>query len=1726
MPLLLLPCTCTHAYSEPWVDVDPTATTLGSFVKNPAQVEPVQIKALLEASASAYRSGIMATARTSPAVSRPARYKPKPLAFSHLPNMPPAPDAETSRKLAASMLAALPADGTTHQLSLLDYLRQFYPEVVPATGPQPNVPLLFVLGCCTSGPYQAVGVFSTLPRMLQVDTVAEAAADLQASQVEVLTFTDGSYEVMSAKLVLPSTVSVWGTAAVGIPAFNVKNLEFLMTVDTTLRLIHLEAHGQATVSGLPRPFDVVLGRRLVADGSLLRAHDMAAAAKITFRQEPMDWAALNVAFKGMFKGALGQQSSDMPAIVGGIASLGAGGFELEEIGLATGLRVCRVIGVIDTSRLTTSFSWSAVLPGDLGTALSSKVGIQGGTAELSMYSPAYQQVIGLALDNFVFTAPSGGAVSISLDRQPDAVSSTAPPTLDWLLCAKPAAGNAKPVTLADFAALLGPVGVATEGIPGLEAVLESVLVKQLYIELNSANGAIKLESISVKAEIAPLTLLPGVLTLKDATDIDLSWSRGIDDTGYWAGSMETVMELFGSLDVPVILNLPNDYSYGGLSIQNPCRGSMPGLALQEVAKGFGWTLPTFTELDISKYLPLEVQLAEITLDVGPNDQGLVVAGVIVVLRVGEMNIAPFNLKEAELTISDWLQPLPDGTSAVSAQLTGVVGAGNDNVSFSLTYNDNPTPVTPALPRFLPSGTRVLPYPIPDPKASYRFGGSLTVLRTEQPDAMALPAATERLGLGISADDQLLHGSVLWAVTLAMGERIPISSSAQLLGLKAVVKKQPEGAQFGVSASLAIGDWRLAVAAAYSRPDNLIAISVSAEDQGFAVLGAFSSDLASKYGLTVPTPGAPGNANPGLVSASVDLATDLQFSLRKFELQVQGRWTIGQIASVIGLPWPLANDFITLEGAALRYVPTDFQTPGGGPKLLAQFVVAASMDIPALHATKLNAAVVVSAGAGVAIQLSGTWKPIMGVEIDNAALAVKGGVGLLLSSAGRVFGTGFTITITASQGGMDFMAHADKINLGGILKSLVPDIPDFLFGFCKALSFAQVNVGYVNGAFTLLAVPDVLSSPELQAILKVTGFTQDDIHLSTGSSGTGTSLSVVKGLTLNLPAPFVGPAELHFSLAVSDKVPGSIMFSGSFAAGLDVFGQGVLHFELTAGVYVPQLLLYFKGATTAPFALKAFPFITLDSLYLEATIDVAVEPPAPVELAFNSATQLFGATTNNVIKYDTLSNQFALLSDIEHAGVQQALASVGVNVDLSGFNLEMSQVKLSFAEKAVVVDKQPVPQGLFLGGDVSLFGLLDTTVKLQLTVSGATFGLTVDDTELVKIAKQVSDEVQKALDAASDKVDSAKKDAQQKLEAAKQKVADAEAAVVAAQSAFDDAKQKAAAGLAAAQQALETSQAAFDAAEKSAKDAVDAAQRDVDSAQSAFDSAKAAATAALNNAQAQADAADRAFDDAKASVQGPLDSAQNAVNSLQSQLDGLSCSIWHPQDCAEEAALEPVLEAAKVTLDGAQAAFNAVMNGAQAATKATADAALEAAQQAMQQVLNGSAYVALNTAKAALAAAQTAAQAVLSGSQAAALASAKTARDLAQAAADAVLNGAQAAALKTAEGVLEAANGVLTGAEATAAATLDLCARATKDLGHLLSLALTLFALLKLDLHFQLTPTLLAVHAAMDVSVEGRVLPQLAFYLQLKDPLGQLVQLVAKGVVDGVRAAYDSLSSFL
>ena len=51
--------------------------------------------------------------------------------------------------------------------------------------------------------------------------------------------------------------------------------------------------------------------------------------------------------------------------------------------------------------------------------------------------------------------------------------------------------------------------------------------------------------------------------------------------------------------------------------------------------------------------------------------------------------------------------------------------------------------------------------------------------------------------------------------------------------------------------------------------------------------------------------------------------------------------------------------------------------------------------------------------------------------------------------------------------------------------------------------------------------------------------------------------------------------------------------------------GELQFLIAVGVYVPELLLYFKGQTTAPFALKDFPFFKLDALFIEATIDVEV-----------------------------------------------------------------------------------------------------------------------------------------------------------------------------------------------------------------------------------------------------------------------------------------------------------------------------------------------------------------------------------------------------------------------------------------------------------------------------------------------------------------------------------------
>ena len=82
----------------------------------------------------------------------------------------------------------------------------------------------------------------------------------------------------------------------------------------------------------------------------------------------------------------------------------------------------------------------------------------------------------------------------------------------------------------------------------------------------------------------------------------------------------------------------------------------------------------------------------------------------------------------------------------------------------------------------------------------------------------------------------------------------------------------------------------------------------------------------------------------------------------------------------------------------------------------------------------------------------------------------------------------------------------------------------------------------------------------------------------------------------------------------------------------------------------------------------------------------MEPPAIVELAFHSATEVLGATTNTVIKFDALTEKYALLADIEHVDLQNVLAQVGINVSLGDFDFSIQKVGLSHATELSVLSR--------------------------------------------------------------------------------------------------------------------------------------------------------------------------------------------------------------------------------------------------------------------------------------------------------------------------------------------------------------------------------------------------------------------------------------------------------
>ena len=75
----------------------------------------------------------------------------------------------------------------------------------------------------------------------------------------------------------------------------------------------------------------------------------------------------------------------------------------------------------------------------------------------------------------------------------------------------------------------------------------------------------------------------------------------------------------------------------------------------------------------------------------------------------------------------------------------------------------------------------------------------------------------------------------------------------------------------------------------------------------------------------------------------------------------------QIASKIGLSWPLAQDAVIFEGASLLYVPQPL-TLGDGTKLTADLTVTASISIPSAGINHLQGALVIAGSRSLTIKV--------------------------------------------------------------------------------------------------------------------------------------------------------------------------------------------------------------------------------------------------------------------------------------------------------------------------------------------------------------------------------------------------------------------------------------------------------------------------------------------------------------------------------------------------------------------------------------------------------------------------------------------------------------------------------------------------------------------------------------------------------------------------------------
>jgi predicted RNA binding protein with dsRBD fold (UPF0201 family) len=404
----------------------------------------------------------------------------------------------------------------------------------------------------------------------------------------------------------------------------------------------------------------------------------------------------------------------------------------------------------------------------------------------------------------------------------------------------------------------------------------------------------------------------------------------------------------------------------------------------------------------------------------------------------------------------------------------------------------------------------------------------------------------------------------------------------------------------------------------------------ASSTGLAFLSQFSTSFANL--LVPPTPGQPAPA----AAAEIDIISDTsKLTPRAILFKINSQLTIGTVFSRIGVTWPLAPDFISVNGFTLLYSGSTFSLPSpptafaayfpktgsaNTPTISKQLTLAGLFDIPVLKLSKANVMLMLGtcgpAAVGVnnamrtdlQIQVMTSWNLINGLQLSNPVLAIGGTNDVSGMVDGMFFTVPFTVALGVTGKNITFQATAPPasqqgkavVNVGNFVTALFasPDaivkvnIPSFLLDFLKGISFTTVSVGYMTGSgFTFSAVPNINGNPALAKVLQVLGLPANSVMLSVGQASSPSAASAVQAQsavsdnTAIIETQSVGrhrrslqsvTAHQHVErelLAQNLQLQLSIMKTFTFSPGSPFDGPSILSFSLalTAGA-TPSLAL--------------------------------------------------------------------------------------------------------------------------------------------------------------------------------------------------------------------------------------------------------------------------------------------------------------------------------------------------------------------------------------------------------------------------------------------------------------------------------------------------------------------------------------------------------------------------